>query len=105
MDPAIVIPLAGIICLFGLPIWTHHNRKMMELKLKMRQGADDSTLAEMRALKEQIAELRDTTTRYDMSFDAALQRIESRVSHVEGRVNSLEANRANRANHVTQDVR
>jgi hypothetical protein len=45
----------------------------------------------MRDLKRQIEELRDTTTKYDMSFDTALQRIESRVSNVENRVSGIES--------------
>jgi hypothetical protein len=102
MGPEIIVPVMGIICVIGLPIWTAHQRSMMAMKLKLKDGANDSTVAEVRALKEQIAELRDTTTRYDMSFDAALQRIESRVSHVEGKVNSLEAGKASQ---ITQDVR
>ena len=48
------------------------------------------TLNEIQALRQQMVELRDTTTKYDMSFDAALQRLESRMGHLEGRVTSVE---------------
>lgn len=97
-----LIPITAIVCTIGIPIWTHHKRAMLQLRLKMGQDADSSVLAEMQALKQQMAEMRDTTTRYDMSFDAALQRIESRVGHVEGRVNSIEASETRQ---ITQDVR
>ena len=93
--PTLLIPLTAIICIFGIPVWTHHQRKMMEMKLKMSQSGDANVLAEMKNLRDQLAELRDTTTRYDMSFDAALQRIESRVGHLEGRVNSIEGSHTN----------
>src|SRR5438094_807718 len=36
-------------------------------------------------LRQELAALRDTSTQFDMSFDAALQRLEARVRHLEGR--------------------
>lgn len=63
---------------------------MMEMRLKLGTPAPPANSRELQDLKHAIDELRDTTTRYDISFDAALQRIESRVGHLEGRVNSIE---------------
>jgi hypothetical protein len=87
---ALMIPLAAVVGMFILPIWTAHQRKMMELKLQAGQKTDDNLLRELQSIKDQIVELRDTTTRYDMSFDSALQRMESRVGHLETRVSSME---------------
>ena len=39
--------------------------------------------AELTALRNEVASLRDTTTRFDMSFDAAITRLEDRVDRVE----------------------
>ena len=89
MGPEIFIP--GII--FAIPIVaiiTSHQRKMAEMKMQMGGKADSSVIEELKALKQQMAELRDTTTRYDISFDAALQRIESRVGHLESKVSVIE---------------
>ena len=77
----------------GIPIvaiWTYHQRKMMEMKLRMGGEGRQVVSGELQEIKQQLAELRDTTTRYDLSFDAALQRIESRVGHLESRVSSVE---------------
>lgn len=85
----ILIPLAA----FMIPItaiWTAHQRKMIELRLQLGQGENFNVTEELRQMKNQISELRDTTTRYDMSFDSALQRIESRVGNLETRVTSVE---------------
>lgn len=98
----ILIPLTAIICVFAIPIITAHQRQMMELKLKMGQNVDRSLVAELQSMRQELAELRDTSTRYDMSFDAALQRIESRVGHLEGRVNSIEGTGASQ---VKQEAR
>ena len=83
----------AVLLLFGIPITaivTSHFRKMAELKMQHGQRADENVLGAIRELKEQFNELRDTTTKYDMSFDAALQRIENRVNHLEGRVGRVE---------------
>ena len=53
-----------------------------------KQKATDATTTRMEqeiaGLKQEVAELRDTATRYDLSFDTALQRIDRRVDHLEG---------------------
>jgi hypothetical protein len=67
-----------------------YRQKLAELRLKGGQEGQEQVVAELRELKKQMADLRDTTTRYDMSFDAALQRIESRTSNVEQRMSQME---------------
>lgn len=92
-DMGELIGLVAVVCIFGWPIFkilTDHHRKIMEMKLQMGQQNPQSGSAELKALRQEMAELRDTTTRYDLSFDAALQRIESRVGHLEGRVSAVE---------------
>ena len=74
--------LAMALCIPIIALITSHKRKMEELRLRRSQG-DGNLVSELQALRHQIAELRDTTTRYDMSFDAALQRVESRVGLLE----------------------
>ncbi|HXG23576.1 MAG TPA: hypothetical protein VNJ09_03395 [Chthonomonadales bacterium] len=98
-----LIGLIAVLCIFSTPIvavLASHHRKVLELKLKAREQADQNVLAELRELKRQMIELRDTTTRYDVSFDTALQRLEGRVRLLEARLNmqgpSMET-------HLTQD--
>jgi hypothetical protein len=45
-------------------------------------GADGA--ARLSQLEREIAALRDTTTKFDMSFDAALERLERRLAWIEG---------------------
>ena len=71
---------------FGIPIiaiLTSHQRKMMEMKLRLGEQRPVTSSTELQELKRAIDELRDTTTRYDISFDAALQRMDSRMNNVE----------------------
>src|SRR6185503_7602184 len=82
-----------VMIVFAVPIVaivTSHHRKIMEMKMKMGGSGDNKVVEELKELKQQMAELRDTTTRYDISFDAALQRIESRVGNLESKVATIE---------------
>lgn len=85
-----LIGLIAVLCIFGTPmiaVLASHHRKVLELKLKAREQADQNVLAELSELKRQMIELRDTTSRYDVSFDTALQRLEGRVRQLEARLN------------------
>src|SRR5258706_7060619 len=84
--------IVALLCVFGIPIiaiLSEHKRKMAAMG--MGQGAANaSVLNELKELKRQIEELRDPTTRYDISFDSALQRMESRMNHMEQKVTTME---------------
>ena len=85
--------MVAVVCIFGWPvikILTNHHARILEMKLRLPEQSGNAVLSELRELKEQMNELRDTTTRYDISFDAALQRMESRMTNVEQRINSVE---------------
>ena len=98
--PEEIIGLAAILMVFGIPltaIITGHFRKMAEIKMKQGANGDNNVMEAIKDLKDQFNELRDTTTKYDISFDAALQRIENRVNHLEGRVGRVEQQNAESA--------
>jgi hypothetical protein len=83
------VGLVAVVCFFGIPlsaIWGHNRRRMVELKLRMNQGDNASVQASIEALRAEVRALRDTTMQYDISFDSALQRVESRVDKIERRV-------------------
>ena len=44
---------------------------------------EGNVAAELKALRQQIAEMQSTGHQFDISFDAALERLESRVSRIE----------------------
>ncbi len=88
MVPGMVFALAVMGIIMAVPIvaiLTSHWRAVLELKLQHRaQGGNASEAIE--ALRREMAELRDTSTRFDVSFDTALQRMEDRMSAIEQRV-------------------
>lgn len=71
-------------------IWTYHRRKMEEIRARQQVDISAETRAALEALRQEIAELRDTTTQYDLSFDTALQRLEGRLAGVEQRLGQVE---------------
>ncbi len=58
-----------------------HREKL--IALKNRQEGAPGLVEEMRALRGELAALRDTTTRCDLTFDAAIDRLESRMERME----------------------
>jgi hypothetical protein len=84
--PGEFIGLAAVLCIFGIPIisiWTSHQRRMLELQLQLRNQGDSGLRTEFDALRHEVRSMRDTCTQYDLSFDAALQRMERRVEGIE----------------------
>lgn len=77
----------GIVAIIGVSAW--HKQELE--KIRMRKGNEgtvqlsDELRAELNALKEQVLALRDTTTKFDLSFDAALDNMEERMKRVEER--------------------
>ncbi|MDE2125717.1 MAG: hypothetical protein KGJ62_03930 [Armatimonadetes bacterium] len=76
------IPLAAII--------TNHFYKLARLRAQSRTGLDSGTRAAIESLRQEVATLRDTTMQYDLSFDTALQRIDSRVTGLERRLSAAD---------------
>lgn len=69
----------------GFKAMLSHRLKMAEIKVRATQSNDAAALAALEQLREEVRQLRDTAMRYDMSFDAALTRMEERVDRIETR--------------------
>ena len=66
-------------------IFTRAWQKVSTLKTEAQVKSYDAALEGIESVRRELTELRDTTTRYDMSFDTALQRLESRIGNLESR--------------------
>ena len=81
-----IIPIIVAFSIPLLAIWTSHKRKMLELQLRLKgdnQKVDTGVRASVEALREEVRSIKDTTMQYDLSFDAALQRLEKRIEGIE----------------------
>ena len=81
VQTAILAGVTGIIAaiVIGTRAWIRVN----QINAEAHKQGDYETSAAVEALRKEVASLRDTTTRYDISFDTALQRLESRTTHLE----------------------
>ena len=70
MSPAVIVSIV-----------LKHRERMIAMKNK--QEGSPGLVDEVAALRREVQALRDTTTKFDMTFDATLDRLESRVERLE----------------------
>jgi hypothetical protein len=79
---ALLIPILAV----SIPIvaiWTKHQQKMAEIKAQIGQGLNSDVQAKLDALQRQIVELKDQSSRFDLSLDASQDRLEERIAFLE----------------------
>jgi hypothetical protein len=83
---ALMIPIVAL-CIPLMAIWVKHRERLAEIQSRVAPTIqiDESLKLEMDELKRQLVQLRDTTTKFDMSFDTQLDQLEQRVQRVETR--------------------
>ena len=77
----------------ALIIWTSVQAKIAKLRAEaqlqrslLAPAPRDSVNAELQALRQQVSEMQNTSHQFDISFDAALGRLEERMNRVETKV-------------------
>ncbi len=85
-----IVALAVVIGIFGpglfIPITAmviKHRKEMMELELEKRRLSNQEIAKQIEALRAEIAQLRETSTQYDMSLQANLESLQERVRALE----------------------
>jgi hypothetical protein len=71
--------------------WIKHRTRIAELRLQSPAKVDGSVRAEIEMLRQEVRQLRETTTQFDLSFDTTLQRTENQVQNLERRVRQIES--------------
>ena len=74
---------------FSIPLYmihTYHQRKLEEIKQRGKLAGEQKTVESIAELRRELIALRDTTTQYDISFDTALQRLDSRMNYAEDHI-------------------
>ena len=88
MDVGIFVPIAAIVMGVGagmLRIWTRHQQEMAQIRSTQQVQSNSAESANFEALRRELAQLRDTTTQYDMSVENALGEIKQRLENVESK--------------------
>ena len=88
-----LIPLVAIVCIFGpalfIPITAmvlKHRKEMLQMELERRRLSNQEIVAQIEAIRQELAQLRDTSTQYDMSLQANLEALQERVRALEQQV-------------------
>ncbi len=79
--PALIIPL--------VVVTQKHRKEMLMLELDKRRATSEEVLKQIEALRQEIAELRETATQYDMSLQANLENLQARVRALEESQNQI----------------
>lgn len=79
----------------SLIIWTSTQAQIARIKAEAEAARvtaapmpGDAVLAEIKAMRQQMEQMQSTSHEFDISFDAALSRLEQRVSRVEAKGNA-----------------
>jgi anthranilate/para-aminobenzoate synthase component II len=82
----LMIPITAI-CMDGIQKMTkskhEYNLKMAKIKYQGKSEPIASSSSELEALRQEMAELRKTSSEYDLSIQHLLENLEKRVSHLE----------------------
>jgi predicted nucleic acid-binding Zn-ribbon protein len=60
-----------------------HRKEMLQMELERRRLSNQEIVAQIEALRQELAQLRDTSTQYDMSLQANLEMLQERVRMLE----------------------
>jgi|GEM_PF-805787 hypothetical protein len=103
-----IIGMIAVALIFGgIPITamlTYHQRKLAEIKARISNTGSEEVRQELKAIREEVAQLRDTSTKFDMSFDAAITRLEQRMDKNDEILHQVAPQTYQRMTENTEDV-
>lgn len=83
----ILSSLGGVAAIIGAAGWAKAERiraeRMGRAEAASDKAQDSAVLAELKEMKQQMAEMHSTSHQFDISFDEALSRMEGRVGRLE----------------------
>jgi predicted nuclease with TOPRIM domain len=94
MGPAelvFLVPITAIVLGVGGSIIQNilkSQERRLELRLQSQQGTNEEVTTQLKALRAEIAGLRDTSTQFDMSLEHTVQRLEERLGRIESKEQS-----------------
>jgi hypothetical protein len=90
MDMGWVVGMVAVFMIFGggslIGKWIEGENEAKRIRAEKESGKSDASLALLQEMRREITTLRETTTRFDISFDAAITRLEQRMNYVESQI-------------------
>src|SRR5665213_3098243 len=84
-----LVPIAAIVMGVGarmLRTWSLHQQEMARIRQSQGGIASRTDSSAIEALRQEIMQLRDTTTQYDVSVERTMSDLRNRVAHIESRM-------------------
>lgn len=85
-----IVALAAIMLIFGpamfIPITAmvlKHRKEMLQMELEKQRLSNQEVARQIEALRAELAQLRETSTQYDLSLQANLENLHERVRYLE----------------------
>ena len=85
-----IVGLALILCIVGPMLFLFitatvlwYRKEMLQMELERRRLSNQEVIAQIEALRQELAQLRDTSTQYDMTLQATLETLQERVRMLE----------------------
>ena len=88
-----LVSIFGVMFVFGSPVLVvhailRHKQRMRELDRGLSPVSDANLRLEVEKLRQELRQLRDTTSQYDISFDTALQNMERKYETMDRKLES-----------------
>lgn len=88
-----IVALAAVIGVFGpvlfIPIIgmvLKHRKEMLQMEIEKYRLSNQEVAKQIEALRQEIAQLRDTSTQFDLSLQANLENLQERVRYLEQQI-------------------
>jgi TolA-binding protein len=91
---ALFIPIIAIVMGIGsamLKMWTRHEQEMARIRASQGVEMNQTIQKQFDDMRNEIFQLRDTTTKYDLSVEQSMQELGRRITAVEGKEPSASA--------------
>jgi len=80
-SPALFVPITAMVL--------KHRKEMLQMELEKRRLSNQEVAKQIEALRAEIAQLRETSTQYDLSLQANLENLQERVRTLEEQAQML----------------
>ena len=88
LDPDLFLICATIVVWMVAGRWYKLRSRELELRAMTGQMHSGQTSSEISALRQEIVQLRETTTRFDMSVESSMTEMQRRLSRLEAAQNT-----------------
>jgi 16S rRNA G527 N7-methylase RsmG len=101
------VSIFAIAAVFGRPffeLWSQHEQKMAAIRQPKNGQALEATASEIESLQQDLADLRNTTTQYDVSVERALAEMLHRLERLESLSRSKQNGASYEANQTEESA-